>query len=156
MRNLHAYLTFDGNCREAMHFYHDCLRGELSLQTVGETPMADRLPGNMRQCILHATLTSDQLLLMGSDMVDDAGLIRGNSVSLMLNCSTEEDLHRCYQALSSGGRCSHPIEHTFWGAMLGGLTDKFGHHWLLHYHPGPAGQKTPDRAKPSTTIQPIE
>jgi PhnB protein len=73
---------------------------------------------------------------MGSDMIGDAGLIRGNSVSLMLACFSEDDMQRCYGELSRGGKKSHPIEHTVWGAMLGGLTDKFGHHWLLHYHSG--------------------
>ena len=36
MTQINAYLTFNGNCREAMQFYTDCLGGELYLQTIGE------------------------------------------------------------------------------------------------------------------------
>ena len=134
MRNLHAYLTFNGNCREAMHFYQGCLQGDLSLQTVGDSPLSDRLPRRMKDCILHATLKSNRLLIMGSDMVGKSGLVKGNSVSLMLDCGSVSDMQLCYKNLSKGGNASHPIEHTVWGAMLGGLTDRYGHHWLLHYH----------------------
>ena len=27
----------------------------------------------------------------------------------------------------------HSLENTFWGALFGGLTDRFGNHWLLHF-----------------------
>jgi PhnB protein len=66
-------------------------------------------------------------------MVGDNGLVRGNSVSLMLNCSSEEEIKECYQKLSAGGQQTHPLELTFWGALFGNLTDKYGNHWLLHY-----------------------
>ncbi|HMS65248.1 MAG TPA: VOC family protein, partial [Ignavibacteria bacterium] len=57
----------------------------------------------------------------------------GNAVSLILNCSSEEELNECYNKLSAGGKSEHPVEITFWGAMFGDLTDKFGNHWLLHF-----------------------
>ncbi len=34
MTQIHSYLTFSGNCREAMTFYRECLGGILMLQTV--------------------------------------------------------------------------------------------------------------------------
>jgi PhnB protein len=70
---------------------------------------------------------------MGSDMVSEQGLIKGNSVSLMLNCSSEEEVRACYDKLSAGGQATHPLHVTFWGALFGDLTDKFGNHWLLHF-----------------------
>ena len=133
MSQINSYLTFNGNCREAMNFYKDCLGGELMFQTVGETPLAAEMPQKMKDRILHATLTSGDLLLMGSDMVPDSGLIRGNAVSLSLNCSSEEELRSCYEKLSKEGKRDHPVEETFWGALFGDLTDKFGNHWLLHF-----------------------
>ena len=87
----------------------------------------------MKDCILHATLTKDAVVLMGSDMVAQSGLIKGNAVSLMLDCSSEEEIKNCYQKLSAGGSEDHAIEDSFWGAMFGDLTDKFGNHWLLHF-----------------------
>jgi len=133
MTQINSYLTFNGNCREAMTFYKECLGGELVLQTIGESPMADKMPPQMKKSILHSTLTKGNLVLMGSDMVADNGLIKGNSVSLMLNCSSEDEIKSCYTNLSNGGNATHPLENTFWGALFGDLVDKFGNHWLLHF-----------------------
>ncbi len=133
MTQINSYLTFNGNCREAMRFYKDCLGGELNLQTIGESPMADKMPAQMKECILHATLIKDGLVLMGSDMVSDQGMIKGNAVSMALICSSEEEIKNFYQKLSDGGIASHPLENTFWGALFGDLIDKYGNHWLLNY-----------------------
>jgi len=70
---------------------------------------------------------------MGSDMVSEKGLVKGNSVSLMLNCSSEAETKDWFEKLSAGGKVDHPLEDSFWGALFGDLTDKFGNHWLLHF-----------------------
>jgi PhnB protein len=125
MKFVTPYLTFNGNCRQAMSFYQKCLGGELFFQTVGESLFAEKMPKKMKDCILHATLTNGPLLLlMGSDMVGESGLIKGNAVSLALNCSGEKEIKTLYKKLSSGGRAVHPLEDTFWGALFGTLTDK--------------------------------
>jgi PhnB protein len=133
MTLLNPYLTFNGNCREAMTFYKECLGGELILQTIGESPMGEQMPPNMKDAILHSSLTKGELILMATDCVPDNGLIKGNSVSLCLNFDSEEEIRTCYEKLSAGGRATNPLEQTFWGAIFGGLTDKFGNHWLLNF-----------------------
>lgn len=55
MTQINSYLTFNGNCREAMTFYQECLGGELFMQTIGESPMAEQMPLPMKESILHAT-----------------------------------------------------------------------------------------------------
>ena len=133
MTQIQSYLTFSGNCREAMTFYKDCLGGEIKFQPVGESPMADQMPKEMKDAILHCELRKGSLVLMASDMVSNNGLIKGNAVSLMLNCSSEEEIKDYYSKLSTGGEATHPLENTHWGAIFGTLTDKFGNHWLLNF-----------------------
>ncbi|MBK6379552.1 MAG: VOC family protein [Chitinophagaceae bacterium] len=133
MTLINSYLTFNGNCREAMNFYKDCLGGELTLQTIGESPLADKMPPQMKECILHASLVKDSLVLMGSDMVGEKGLIKGNNVSLAINCSSDEEIQNFYEKLSAGGNKDHALEESFWGATFGDLTDKYGNHWLLNF-----------------------
>ena len=133
MTQINAYLTFNGNCREAMTFYATCLGGEPMFQTIGDSPLADKMPAQMKDSILHASLTKDKLVLMGTDCVPQPGLIKGNSVSLSLQCSSEEEIRLCYEKLSSGGIATYPLEDTFWGALFGGLTDKYGNQWLLNF-----------------------
>ncbi|MBV9851012.1 MAG: VOC family protein [Armatimonadetes bacterium] len=136
MTQIHAYLTFSGNCREAMTFYKDCLGGELTLQTVADSPIADQMPAEARQGILHSTLTRGALVLMASDMARDP-VVQGNAVTLMLDCSSEEEIHRFFDALSSCGTVICPLEEAFWGATFGALTDKYGIHWALNYDKAP-------------------
>ncbi len=124
-----------------MTFYKDCLGGELSLQTIGESPLAGAMPAEMKDCILHGTLTRGSLVLMASDMVADEGLRVGNAVSLMLDCDSQEEIKTCYAKLSEGGQATHALETSFWGALFGDLTDKYGNHWLLHYDKTGAMQK---------------
>lgn len=130
---LHTYLTFNGNCREAMLFYQYCLGGQLSFQTIGASPLSEKMPAAMRNCIVQAVLTNSGLVLMATDLVSDQGLIRGNAVSLTLSCSSEEEIQNCYTKLCKGGAASHPLTNNFWGVLSGDLQDKYGNHWILHY-----------------------
>ncbi|UII32744.1 VOC family protein [Fulvivirga ulvae] len=132
MNKLVTYLTFNGNCREAMIFYQNCFGGELYLQTIGDTPEAEKLPREVRDYILHASLDGNDLVLMGTDMVEDNGLIKGNAMSIMVECNDELEVRKYYERLSEGGVETHPLQPNFFGNLFGGLRDKFGNHWLLH------------------------
>jgi PhnB protein len=133
MTQINAYLTFGGNCREAMNFYKDCLGGNLTLQTIGESPLADKMPAAIKDCILHALLVNGNIILMASDMVSEKGLTKGNAVSMVINCSSEAEIQNFYEKLSAGGTKDHAPEQSFWGATFGDLTDRYGNHWLLNY-----------------------
>src|SRR5436309_2765118 len=113
MSIISSYLTFNGNCREAMTFYKKCLGGRLFFQTIGESPLSEKMPKKMKKCILHSTLANGSLLLMGSDMVNEKGLLKGNSVSLILTCKSEKEIREYYKNLSKGGEQTHPLENTF-------------------------------------------
>ncbi len=134
MAKITSYLTFNGNCREAMTFYQECLGGELNLMTVGESPMADHMPKDMKDSILHANLRKGDLALLGSDMVSEEGLNRGNGLSIMLDCESEADMRHYYDKLAEGGQHEYPIESTFWAGLFGSLNDQYGNHWLLNYN----------------------
>lgn len=116
-----------------MTFYQECLGGKLYFQTIGESPLTEKMPRKIKDCILHSTLKKGALVIMASDMVSEQGLIIGNSVSLMLDCSSEDEIRTCYKKLSNGGKATHPLENTFWGALFGELTDKYRNRWLLNY-----------------------
>ncbi|MBT2563651.1 VOC family protein [Pedobacter sp. ISL-68] len=133
MASINSYLTFNGNCREAMTFYQGCLGGELTFETIGESLIVDKMPNIMKRSIMHAVLAKDDLVIMATDMVEERGLIKGNSIAMMLNCNSEEEAQAFYRKLSAGGKASHPLQETFWGALFGDLTDRFGNNWLINY-----------------------
>lgn len=129
MTRINAYLTFNGNCEEAMYFYRDCLGGELRLQTVEESPMAWQWPAETQKNVLYACLVKNDLVLLGSDIGSES-LIKGNSVSLALMCRDTEEIERFFINLSEGGKITHPL-HRFHDGTIGALTDKYGTNWLL-------------------------
>lgn len=132
MLAISPYLTFNGNCRKAMMFYRDCLGGRLDILTLGESMQTTEMPGEMKEVVLHATLSRKNLHLLATDMVGNQGLNKGNSVALMLHCSSENELRSSYAKLASHGRATYPPEKTSGGALFGGLTDQFGVLWWLH------------------------
>src|SRR6185436_18732114 len=106
--SLVPYLNFNGQCREAMTFYHQCLGGELVMQKISESPMAARMPSEMGTKILHSSLTRENIVLMGSDMMGN-NIVKGNSIGLCMNCSSPEELNTFFNNLSSGGKIIEPL-----------------------------------------------
>jgi PhnB protein len=129
MAKLNPYLTFNGNCREAMNYYNECLGGELSFMVVGESPVANQVPHSMKDAILHSSLKTKELELMGTDMQPES-LNEGNAVHLCLSCKTEEETRNMFEKLSAGGKVKQPLHEMFFG-LIGTLTDKFGKSWIL-------------------------
>jgi len=128
---IYSYLTFGGNCRQAMTFYQKCLGGKLTFQTVRKTPEAHELPPSAGKYIVQATLRKDDLVLIGTDMVGDEGLLKGNAVCLMLYCKSKRHAEKIYNLLSNNGRKTQPLTTNYYGVIVGGVTDKYGYHWIL-------------------------
>jgi PhnB protein len=130
MSQINAYLTFNGNCREAMSFYKRSLGGDLNLQTVKDSPMAKQWPAEVQEHILHASLIKNKLVLLGSDMGSCGRLVQGNIISLALQCDSQEEIESSFSNLALGGKITHPL-HTFFDGTIGALTDKYGMNWVL-------------------------
>lgn len=68
---MNPYLFFNGNCEAAFKFYEQCLGGKITMMmTHGESPespMADPVPPEWHNKILHVCLELGDRLLMGSD-----------------------------------------------------------------------------------------
>jgi PhnB protein len=134
MTNISVYLTFDGNCKEAMNFYKEAMGAELTMQTVGESPMADKMPAEKHDKIMHSSLLKDgTLLLMASDMMMNGEVVQGNTVNLCVNTDTEENVKTMFAKLSEGGEVTHPLKEEFWGALYGDFKDKFGIRWMFNF-----------------------
>jgi len=66
MTSLSIYLLLDGNCAQAMRFYRDCLGGQLTMTTVGESPMKAFFPESMHGRVVNAKLTSPAITRFGA------------------------------------------------------------------------------------------
>jgi PhnB protein len=129
MTLLNAYLSFNGNCRQAMEFYASCLGADLKMQTVGESPMASQVPPQMKNQILHAKLEKDGMLLMASDTLSSEKAVNGSAISLCLNGKSKKEIEIYFNRLAEGGKITNPLSVMFFGTY-GDLVDKFGIRWL--------------------------
>jgi PhnB protein len=130
MALLNPYLSFGGNCREAMTFYQACLGGELSIQTVGDSPAAGGFPAEMQDKVLHSMLRRDNLVLMAADAVDGSAVTPGTMITVCLNSGTRDEIRGYYEQFSAGATITAPIQEEFFG-MYASLTDKFGVNWMF-------------------------
>jgi PhnB protein len=133
MAQMYPYLTFSGNCREALVFYQQCMGGQLRMMTVGESPLSDQMPDTMKDCILHATLDNSLMSLTGTDLLEESGQIIGNNLSLLINCSSEQEANIYFKNLSQGGQITCPLQVNYWGLLFGTLTDQFGIQWIISH-----------------------
>ena len=130
---INAYIGFNGNCKEAMTFYQQCLGGSLSLMTIGESAIADQMP-DVKDHIMHSMLMREgMVMLMGSDMTKEQ-IVQGNKINLLLTCSSEEELNTFFSKLSEGGTVMQAPKLEFWGDVFAHITDRFGINWMLNYN----------------------
>ncbi|MEO6685913.1 MAG: VOC family protein, partial [Dyadobacter sp.] len=107
MAQINAYLSFAGQCREAMTFYQECLGGELEFIVIEDSPMAENFPAALQKNILHASLAKGDMVFMATDMVGPDGMVKGNNVSLTITCNSEEEMNEFFSALSANGTVTH-------------------------------------------------
>lgn len=128
---LHPYLTFAGNCMQAMEFYKVVLKGNLQVLPFEGNPID--VPEDYKQKVMHSTLTFGKGVLMASDNMPGQEVTYGNGHYLSLSFPKLDEASRVYTELSEGGHQIMPFEKTFWGAEFGMITDKFGIGWMIGY-----------------------
>lgn len=131
MKAITPYLNFDGNAREAMTFYAECLGAELSVQSFNESGMPAE-PGTENR-VMHARLSKGPLVIMASDTMPGWTFQQGNNFHITLECESADELQRLYSALGAGGTSTMEPQDTFWGARFAMLIDKYGIGWMFNY-----------------------
>ncbi len=126
-----AYLSFDGQCEAAFKFCTEALGGEISgLFKYGGSPMADQVPPECANQVMHATLILKDQAIMAADVPGRYETPRGFSMTIGLGDAAEAE--RIFEALSEGGKVKMPLQETFWAARFGMLTDRFGIPWMIN------------------------
>jgi PhnB protein len=126
-----TYVTFAGNCEEALNFYKEALGGEiLQISYMGDRQM--EVAEDLKNKVMHARLKIGENVLYMSDTFDPASVRQGNNVSLSLEVEDTGKLETLFIKLSAGGAVKMPLEDTFWGARFGMFTVKFGIPWMMN------------------------
>ena len=133
---LHAipFLLFDGNCAEAMTFYHDCLGGELTLSKLGETPMKNMFPPEKHSRIINSNLKSGAIEISASDWMASPSFnpLQGNTSAIFLIGDAYDELRIVFDKLSVGCEKSRFQDlHDLPFGTYGQFYDKFGVQWIF-------------------------
>jgi len=98
------FLLFDGNCAEAMTFYHKCLGGELTLTKLGDTPMKDMIPKEKWDRIINAHLKSGEIEISATDWMASPQYEprQGNTFAIFAIGTGYNELKAVFDKLSEG------------------------------------------------------
>jgi PhnB protein len=129
---LNAYLTFDGDCKEAFEYYRNVLGGEITFMlSHRDSPAAEQTSPEWLDKIMHARLAIGGNVLMGSDSPPQYFITpQGFTVSIAVDDSSEG--LRIFNALAEGGIVRMPFEKTFWAEGFGMVVDRFGTPWMVN------------------------
>lgn len=133
MTKLNAYLSFDGNCAEAMKFYARVLGAKVeALITFGQAPGEPRPPASHAEKIMHAYLVHPEFELMAGDTPPGMAYKGIHGVMLALSFATIAEGRRVFDALAEGGTVTMPPGETFWADLFGMVIDRYGVPWGIN------------------------
>jgi PhnB protein len=136
MPALNPYLNFNGNTEEAFNFYKSVFGGEFAtIMRFKDNPPDYKMPENESNKIMHIALPIGKgNVLMGSDVPDAyPKAIPGSNFSISMSADSEDEAKKLFDGLSPGGRVLMPLDKSFWGALFGMVTDKYGVSWMISY-----------------------
>jgi len=128
-----TYLNFNGNCEAAFKFYAEALGGRITgMMTHGESPMREKVPLEMKNKVMHATLElPGGGNLMGADHPQGKRVQpTGFCVSLQVRDAAEAE--QLFKRLSEGAKVQMEFQKTFWSPGFGMCTDKFDIPWMVN------------------------
>ena len=129
---LHPYLYFNGNAKEAIEFYVKVFNAELKMmKTFGSGPMS--AGEEFKDKIMHAAFAFGDTQIMVSDVCKDRESFQaGTNVHLSVSINNDDEkLHQVFHALAEGGTITMPLAKQFWGSTFGSLIDRFGIYWMF-------------------------
>ena len=130
MKGFNPYITFDGNCEDALHFYENCFDGKITfLQYYDEANV--KTSAEPKSKVMHCEFVADAIHLMACDRSPGQTIHQGTNITLYLSFNSAKKQEEVFEKLSRKGMIHMPLEATFWGSRLGILTDQFGIHWML-------------------------
>ena len=133
MMRIRAYLSFNGNCAEAITFYEKVFNVKAQVQRFKDAPMDGDIPmpEGTENFIMHAQFELGSEVLMLSDVQPDSPVTVGENISLYLELDDVETAKAMFDALKEDGEVIMELDEYFWSKCFGALTDKFGIVWNI-------------------------
>ena len=133
MLRLSPFLLFDGECAEAMEFYHSCFGGSLNLTRVSDTPMKAQFPPEQHHKITYALLTSGIVEFSATDWLHPVHRRQqGNTTAMYVLGDSFDELSSIFSKLREGADKEFLVElQPMPFGMYGRFTDRYGVEWFF-------------------------
>jgi len=129
---VNPYLSFNGQCEAAFTFYEQCLGARLgAIFRYSGSPMADQVPPDWQDKVMHGSVTIGGQVLMGGD-VTPLSYEEPKGFNLSIQIGDTSEAERIFHELARDGTITMPLEKTFWAARFGMVRDRFGIPWLIN------------------------
>jgi len=126
------YLSFRGNCEEALQFYSGILDGRIEIVSRYDN-LAMNAPEDFKNKILHARFSFGNYILFASDIMpkkQDEQLT--SNIAISLGFHDEVAAQNVFDRLSAEGDIHIPFKIQFWGEWHGNFKDRFGIRWMVN------------------------
>jgi predicted 3-demethylubiquinone-9 3-methyltransferase (glyoxalase superfamily) len=115
MQKIQTFVWFEDKAEEAVNFYVSLFKNS---RVTSATKMDPSVPPQGKAMMLTFTLDGQEFLALNGG----PGVVTGNgSLSLFVNCETQEEIDRYWNALKEGGR----------EIRCGWLVDRYGVTWQI-------------------------
>jgi len=125
------YLSFNGNCQEALTFYAELFGGTVESFVPWQEEMIANIPEATVDHIMHGSITINGARIAGSDQFGDM-FSPGGSVSMMIDIDNLAKAKETFDALAKDGQIYMPFGETFWADGYGFCADRFGIQWQIN------------------------
>ena len=134
MLRCNPFLLFNGNCAEAMTFYHQCLGGELILTKLRDTPMKAGFPKEKHDKIINAQLKSGAIEISATDWMASPAFnpIQGNTFAIFIIGGSYNELKIVFDKLAKEANKDWFQDlHDMPFGTYGQFYDRYGVQWIF-------------------------
>ncbi len=125
------YLSFNGNCKEALTFYAELFGGTVESFMPWQAEMIANIPDATVEHIMHGSININGARLAGTDQFGDMYSPAGN-MSIMIDIDDLAKAKSTFDSLAEGGQIMMPFGDTFWADGYGFCSDRFGIMWQVN------------------------
>jgi PhnB protein len=133
---VNPYFMFNGNCREAVHYYAEVFNAEQpQIMTYGESHSGDDfpMPPEASELVMHAQLIICDTRIMFADIFPDSPFQQGSQLQIALVHNNADEMKVYFDRLKADGTIGMELQETSWSKHFGMLTDRFGISWQFSH-----------------------
>lgn len=123
------YISFKGNCNDALNFYKNCFNSEYFISSTYGDIDPNCSEGN-KNLVLHSEMEIEGTTFIFNDYLDE-NMVVGNNFSILIQTDKSENILKYYNILKKDGIVNIELGSTEFSDLYANITDKYGVSWII-------------------------